>query len=126
MSKRQKIIWIIDVLTIVFILIALQSGVVRFEKFSVSRPLIERISLSIQLYSVNGWSGVLYHYLGLVVPLSKFLLFIANIYAVIQKAIGKFKRDISPTSKWLIIVNLLFITLRLIEFAGVWESWMGI
>ena len=119
MSKREKAIWIIDILTIVFILIALQSIAVGFEEFFFSHPLKERILLSIQLCSVNGWSEILHDSLGAIVPWSKFLLFIANVYAVIRKAFDLSTEDISSKSRGLIVVNLLFIVLKWIEF----DSW---
>ncbi|MBQ7491576.1 MAG: hypothetical protein IJT76_03110 [Clostridia bacterium] len=128
MNKTQKIIWIIDVLTIVFILITLQSGVVCFEEISDSPyfSLKEKILLSIQHYGFYGWSEILHNTFGPIVPWSKFLLFIANVYAVIRKIIGMIKKDISLKSRAFIVVNLLFITLKLIEFDNWWAGLMSV
>ena len=64
MSKEQRTIWIIDVLTIVLLIITLQSIAVGFEEFFKESffyrsPLGERILISIQLCSICGWLGVL-------------------------------------------------------------------
>ena len=125
MIKSQKALWIIDILTIVFVLIALQSIVVCFKELAYF-SLSDKIINSLQDCSFYGWSRMLRDSLGVVVPWSKFLLFLANVYAVIRKIRGMKKKDVSPKSRALIIINLLFITLKLIEFHIWWLGYMSV
>ncbi len=128
MKKSQKLLWIIDVLTIIFVFIALQSIAECFEDLSDSAYLsLREVTVkSIQYCGVSGWSEILHEHLGSVVPWSKFLLFCANVYAVIWKAIGIAKKNIPSELAALIIVNLIFIVLKLIEFDNFWAGLMSV
>ena len=125
MNKRQKILWIIDVLTIVVLIITLQSIAVGVGELY-GPSLKEKVLLSIQLCSACGWSEMLHDSLGAIVPWSKFLLFLANVDAVIRKMIGMKRKDISAKSRAFIVFNLLFIALKLIEFEHWWAGLMGV
>ena len=128
MKKSQNVLWIIDVLTIIFVLIALQSIAVCFVELSNSEslPLKEVIFASIKYCGISGWSEILHDYLGPIVPWSKTLLFFANIYAVILKLIGIIRRTI-PTKRFaFIVINLLFIVLKLIEFDSFLTALMSV
>ena len=126
-KNKSKILWIIDALTIIFLIIQIQSTIARISpEHYWHYPLKEQLYDSIYLYTVHGWSEVLHDCLGSIVPWSKFLLFFANIYAVIWKIIGTIKRNVSSKSRVFIIVNLVFIVLKLIEFDGFLSGWMSV
>lgn len=116
-KNKSRVLLIIDVLTSVFLVIQVVSMISYITpEIYWHYPLKEQLFHSLSLYTVVGWSEVLHDCLGSIVPWSKTLLFFANIYAVIWKIIGTIKRNVSPKSRVFIIVNLVFIVLKLIEF----------
>ena len=125
--NRSKILWSIDTLTIIFLIIQVVSmfSYIKPENYWFY-PLKEQLFHSLSLYTVVGWSEVLHNHLGAVVPWSKTLLFFANIYAVILKLIGIIRRTI-PTKRFaFIVINLLFIVLKLIEFDSFLTALMSV
>ena len=115
-EKKKKALLIINILTIVFSVIRIQSMVafIRPEHFS-HYPLKEQIINSFSLYTAVGWANRLLLTFGVFASLSKFALFWANIYAVIAESKGVANKSLPPKFVGLILVKLLFIALSLVR-----------
>lgn len=126
-KNKSRVLLIIDVLTLSFLIIQIQSIIACKMRVSESSYTYGKSILDIlQLYKYYGWSEILNDYLGQIVPWSKTLLFFANIYAVILKLIGIIRRTI-PTKRFaFIVINLLFIVLKLIEFDSFLTALMSV
>ena len=118
-KKNRNTLWIIDALTVIFIVIQVQSTISYCKTW-------QHWYHPLAAYKIDGWADVLHNCFGFVVPWSKFLLFCANVYAVIRKAMGIAKKSIPSRLAVLIILNLIFIVLKLIEFYFEWEAMIGI
>ena len=116
-QRRRRVLLVIDILTIAFIIIQIQSMVSYFRPENYYHyPFEEQLYDSFRLYVVAGWSDILHDTFGRLVPLTKFSLFLASIYAVIAETVGIVKKNLSTKFVVLILVKLLFITLSLIRF----------
>ncbi len=126
MSKKTKYaLLFVDVFTFLLILIQTQSSIVRLVKF-IDQPLWEILKENFSRYTYYGLASVLNTRLGSFITLMKVFLFFANIYAVIKKLILIFKKMIDLRLALLVLLNLLFIGLKVLEALGVWEMWMSV
>ena len=114
-QKKRKVLRIIDTLTIVLIVIQIQSMLAYFtpENFY-HYPFKEQLVDSFSLFMAAGWSDILFGIFSIFYPLSRFLVFLASIYAVLAETIGIVKKDLPPKFVGWILLKLLFIALSLV------------
>ena len=116
-EKTRKKLLIINVLTIAFILIQIQSMIAYINPENYYfYPFEEQLKDSFRLFATKGLSLIFLYCFGYTFLLTKFLLFFASIYAVFVETIGIVKKNLSPKYFLLILVKLLFIVLSLIRF----------
>lgn len=128
MSKRTRTtLLVVDLLTIILVIIHIQSAIVAYIHYSnlPSWPG-NLITESVKKYVYYGWADVLHAQFGSFIKWLKIVLFFANIYAVIKKLILIFKKMIDLRLALLVLLNLLFIGLKVLEALWVWEMWMSV
>ena len=114
-QKKRKALRIINILTIVLIVIQIQSMIaaIKPENFSFF-PFKEQVIKSFVYFMYAGWSDILMRTFSIFYPLSRFLVFLASIYAVLAETIGIVKKDLPPKFVGWILLKLLFIALSLV------------
>ena len=130
MSKKTiRTLMLIDSLTLIFIIIQIQSIVAAYIHFSKSTFWSNEYDIyisSIEVYTGFGWAAVLKTQFGSFIKWMKIFLFFANIYVVIKKLILVFKRTIASRVAFSIFINLLFMGFKVAEAFWVWEMWMSV
>lgn len=128
MSKRTRTTLLaVDLLTLILVIIHIQSATATYIHYS-NLPYSwpgNLITESVTWYVYYGWADVLHAHFGSFKWL-KIVLFFANIYAIIKKLILIFKKIIDLRLALLVLLNLLFIGLKVLEALGVWEMWMSV